>query len=231
MTDAILSGAYPVFGERFEQLGYHVIDTKPLELLIPYEQYQADLQCLILDHTAFVLKECRYLAERLKERYDIVSTDEDIGGKYPANVRLNAVVLGRTVIANLRTLDNRVIDYCRKHDYELIHVNQGYARCSCAVVGDHAIITADNGIYNSLQEYKIEALRIEQGRVSLPGADYGFIGGASGYDPQKRILYFAGNIQDHPDYERIKSFCEKHDTDICSLTDTELTDVGGIVFC
>ena len=137
------------------------------------------------------------------------------------------------MIANTRSLDKKVVAHCERQGYHLIHVNQGYAKCSCAVIADNALITADNGIYNSLSEYKIDVLKIRQGRVALDGADYGFIGGASGLDITngKRTIFFTGDIKTHPDYLRIKAFCQKHDTAIISLTENKLTDIGGLLFC
>lgn len=201
--------------------------------LIPYERRHADMQCLIIGQTAFVLKECHAIAERLKGSYHIVLTEKDINGKYPNNVLLNAAVVGKNVIANTKYLDKTVKEYCLNEGYQLIHVNQGYAKCSCAVVSDHALITADRGIYNSLKEYNIEVLLIRQGRVQLKGANYGFIGGASGLEINngERILYFSGNISGHPDYDMISDFCRKHQTRIYPLTETELYDIGGMVFC
>ena len=233
MNNVILSGEYPDFGERLAALGFRVLYTDPLTQLIPYERYHADIQCLIADDHAFVLKECTSLAEKLSEKYRVILTEEDIGGKYPANVRLNAAVVGQTVIANLKALDKAVIHYCEKAGYQLIHVNQGYAKCSTAIVSDRAMITADNGIYHSLKETKIEVLKIRQGRVNLKGAEYGFIGGASGLHIRndKRTLYFAGDIALHPDHQRILDFCQNHGTDIVSLTDTEPSDIGGMLFC
>ena len=233
MNNVILSGEYPIFGERFAQRGYHVIESEVLPKLIPYERRHADMQCLILDDTAFVLKECQRLASILRQRYHVTITEDDIGGTYPANVRLNAAVIGKSVIANLRALDKKVIDYCQSNDYRMIHVNQGYAKCSCAIVSNHALITADNGIYHSLKEYNIEVLKIRQGRVRLDGADCGLIGGASGLEIKndKRILYFSGNIKSHPDYPIIKAFCDRHKTEVISLTDGEIIDVGGMIFC
>lgn len=233
MNNVILSDEYPQFSEKLTQLGYNVIYSETVAPLISYERRHADMQCLILDDTAFVLRECSQLAEKLSAYYHVIPTDSAIGGKYPENVRLNAAVIGKNVIAKLDSLDKNVKDYCQKNHYRLIHVNQGYTKCSCAVVSDHALITADNGIYNSLKEYKIDVLKIEQGRVALSGADYGFIGGASGLDicGENRTLYFAGNIDRHPDCDRIKKFCQDHVTEICSLSDTDLTDIGGILFC
>ena len=233
MNNVILSGENPQFGQRLSQLGYHVIYSEYLPDLIPYERRHADMQCLIIGQTAFVLKECQALAERLKNSYHVILADKDISGEYPKNVLLNAAVIGKNVIANTKYLDKNVKEYCLNEGYQLIHVNQGYAKCSCAVVSDHALITADKGIYNSLKEYNIEVLLIRQGRVQLKGANYGFIGGASGLDIRhgERILYFSGNISAHPDYDKISEFCRKHHTRIYSLTDMELYDIGGMLFC
>lgn len=233
MNKVILSGEYPVFGKRLSELGYHVMLTKPLPQLISYERYHADMQCLIFDDHAFVLRECTSLAETLSEYYHVVLTEEDIGGKYPDNVKLNAAVVGNTIVANLKALDKKALTYAEKAGYQLIYVNQGYAKCSMAVVSDRAVITADSGIYNSLKEAKIDVLKIRQGRVRLSGAEYGFIGGASGLDINngKRTLYFAGCIERHPDYAEIKMFCDQHRTKIVSLTEDNLTDIGGIIFC
>ena len=233
MNKVILSGEYPVFGKRLSELGYHAVYTEPLPQLISYERYHADMQCLIFDDHAFVLRECTSLAETLSEYYHVVLTEEDIGGKYPDNVRLNAAVVGNTIVANLKALDKKVLTYAEKAGYQLIHVNQGYAKCSMAVVSDRAVITADSGIYNSLKETNIDILKIRQVRVKLSGAEYGFIGGASGLDINnvKRTLYFAGCIERHPDYADIKAFCDQHQTEIVSLTENDLTDIGGMIFC
>lgn len=187
------------------------------------------MQCLLLDDTAFVLKCCKNLANTLNSSCNVVLCADDIGHDYPQNVALNAVIAGKNVICRTDTLDNTVKEYCKAHGYRLLHVRQGYAGCSCAVVGEDAIITADQGIYKAVKD-KLDVLPIGQGSVRLEGANCGFIGGASGYDPCRRILYFCGDIQTHPDVERIISFCEKHRVKVHSLTDGELIDLGGIKF-
>ena len=231
MNKVILSPDAPRLADKLSKHGYQVIFSEYLPQLIPYERTHADMQCLILDDTAFVLRECKRLAEHLRRSYHVILTDEPILGKYPSNVRLNAAVIGKNVIAKTDSLDHQVKAYCEKHGYQLIQVNQGYTKCSCAIISDNAMITADNGIYNSMKETNIDILKIRQGRVVLEGADYGFIGGASGLDRDKRTLYFTGDITSHPDYPAIKAFCENHGTRIISLTDIELTDIGGMVFC
>lgn len=230
MNKAILSTKYPQFAEQLHMLGYDIIPSETIPCEMPYERDHADLQCLILDDTAFVLNSCQQLNKALSANYYVISCGEEFGGKYPENVGLNAAGLGNKLLCRVPSLDSQVKDYCKKRGYELINVNQGYAKCSCAVVSDNAIITADQGIIRALQLSSIEVLPIGKGSVSLCGAEYGFIGGASGYDKDRNMLYFCGNINKHPDYQKIKDFCDTHRTTIFSLTDNDLTDIGGIVF-
>lgn len=233
MNNVILSGKYPPFSRELSQRGYHVIESAIIDSLIPYERDHADMQCLILDDTAFVQKQCTALAQALGTRYRIELCAEQISGAYPANVALNCAVVGRYVIAREDAMEPKVREYCRNHGYQIIPVRQGYAKCSCAVVSDNAIITADKGIYNSLREYKINVLLIEQGRVRLNGAPYGFIGGASGLADVhgKRTLYLCGDVELHPDGRRIREFCKEHHTEIDCLSSSELIDIGGMIFC
>lgn len=231
MNKAILSDKYPEYADKLNKLGYTVIPSGRVESFIPYERDHADMQCLIIDDTAFVLSVCDKLANALKNSYNVVLCGDGISGRYPDNVALNAAVVGKYVICKTDALDKIVPEYCRKHGYKLINVRQGYTKCSCAVVSDKALITADVSIYRMLNDTDIDVLRIGQGSVTLDGAEYGFIGGASGYNKSAKTLYFCGNVDTHPDGADIRAFCEKHGTDIVSLSDDELTDIGGIIFC
>lgn len=233
MNNVIISSAYPEYGSALNKLGYNVIPGECVDRFISYERYHVDMQCLIIEDHAFVLNSCKRLINALSGLYSVVPVSESTSGEYPYNVPLNAAVIGRRIIARVDSLDANVRSFCEERGYELINVKQGYAKCSCAIVSDNALITADRGIYNSLKETKIEALLIEKGRVALPGADCGFIGGASGLDISngERILYFCGNVSEHTDYMNIKSFCEKHGTTVKRLTDGKLTDIGGMIFC
>lgn len=233
MNNVILSGKHPQYADTLRRRGYNVILSEYVECLIPYERGHADMQCLIIDDTAFVLRCCKRLTEALGGLYNVILCGDDIRAAYPGNVALNAAQAGKRLIARSDSLAPEVKEYCTENGYELINVRQGYAKCSCAIVSDNALITADRGIYNSLKESNIDILLIEEGRVALEGADYGFIGGASGLDITggKRTLYFSGDITRHPDYQRIKAFCIKNDTETVSLTNDELIDIGGMIFC
>ena len=233
MNNVIMSDEYPIFTDELKRRGFNIILSENIEAFISYERRHADMQCLIIDDKAFVLRSCQYLANCIGKSYKVVFCGEDISGEYPKNVPLNAAVMGKNVIARLKSLDPKVIEYCEDHGYKLINVNQGYAKCSCAIVNENALITADRGIYRSLIGTGIDVLLISSDSVRLNGADHGFIGGASGMyeNNNERTLYFSGNIMTHPDCEAIKDFCNDHGTKICCLSDSELIDIGGMIFC
>ena len=226
---AILNTEYPIYAQKLIELGYDVIPSEYIDKLISYERRHADMQCLVIHNTAFVLRGCKTIQERLKPYMNVISCGESISGKYPANVCLNAMVTGNSLIGKLDSLDRRVISYAEDNGMRMYDIRQGYAKCSCAYVAENAFITADNGIYNSLYDKGFDILKIGERGVSLDGAGQGFIGGASGLDGDK--LYITGNIELHPDYAEIKSFCDKYSVEVISLDDAEIRDIGGIIFC
>ena len=231
MNKAILSTKHPQFAAKLREYGYEIIPSEKIPCHMPYERNHADLQCLILDDTAFVLSCCQRLINTLSHDYHVIPCGDRFSGEYPDNTCLSAVQCGGKLIGRLASLDEKVKEHCRRHGIELINVNQGYAKCSCVPIADHAIITADNGIIQALQNTQIDVLPIGKGSVRLKGAEYGFLGGASGYDRDKHTLYFCGDIEQHPDVRRIKDYCQAYGITIISLTDDQLTDVGGILFC
>ena len=235
MTKAILSPRYPVFAERLKALGFEIVFTEEVGSFIPYEKYHADMQCLITGDHAFVLSRCKRLQDALATDHTVIPCGEDIDGEYPRNIALNALILNNKLIGLTEHIDEKLRAHAALMGFESIRVKQGYTRCSCAVVGDHAVITADRGIANIIGERgDLDVLLISPGHILLDGAAYGFIGGACGYYDHK--LYCCGDLGTHPDADRISAFCNKHDCEFIELTDpykpdTLLTDIGGIVFC
>lgn len=231
MNKAILSTKHPQFAEKLREYGYEIIPSEETPCKMPYERDHADLQCLILHDTAFVLSRCKRLSEALCDDYHVIQCGRRFSGRYPDNTCLSAVLCGDKLICRVASLDSEIKDYCHENDITLISVNQGYARCSCTTVADNAIITADNGIISALKNTDIDVLPIGKGSIGLEGAEYGFIGGASGYDPHTQTIYFCGDIESHPNAKKIKDFCAKHKTNIICLSNEELIDIGGIIFC
>jgi hypothetical protein len=66
-----------------------------------------------------------------------------------------------------------------KKNFNIIDVKQGYTKCSVLPVSNNAFITDDISIYNQCVSFGIDVLYVGKGDVSLPGYNYGFIGGCA----------------------------------------------------
>lgn len=152
---------------------------------------------------------------------------EEIGGVYPSDVLLNAVVIGDKVICNTRTISKDLENMIAMDGKTVISVNQGYTKCSVAVVRENAIITDDVSIYNSCHDL-MDVLLIKYDNIILDGYDYGFIGGASGKIAPDKLAFF-GDVSTHTNGNEIKSFCNKHNVECISLFKGKLRDYGGII--
>ena len=215
MKRLVMSGLYPCFCEEAARHGYDIIPTKKINAFHKPEQLHADMQILKIRDRIFTLEGCVNKAEK----------------NYPKNVLLNCLYFKNRLYGKLDTVDPSILEYCRESGIETVNVNQGYTRCSALVIGgkgNSAIITADKSIEKALKNNGEEVLLISSGNIRLEGFEYGFIGG-SGFCDDGRVFFF-GDVQKHPDYEKIRAFCEKYNSNIDILCESEpLTDVGGAV--
>ena len=159
---------------------------------------------------------------------EIAVSDEDTDKKYPFDVLFNAALVGKNLICNKKTVSRLVLKAAEDLGINIIHVSQGYTKCSTCIVSDNAIITADRAIYDACVGNGIIALLISEGHITLSDYNYGFIGGASGGFGNK--IYFCGDILSHPDGGQILEFCKKHGKTAISLSSDKLLDIGSILF-
>lgn len=152
----------------------------------------------------------------------LIRGETKLSPHYPNDIAYNVLIYKDFAFGKEDFLDPVVKKVLKDKNIKLINVNQGYAKCSSAVT-KNGVITADKGIYEALVKNGVNALKINEGHVKLKGYDYGFIGGASGIIDEK--LTFFGDVTQHPDFLKIKDFCE-----FSYIEDFELTDVGTI-FC
>lgn len=225
MSKLIVSGEKPYITKKLKESGFEIIESETIDALPEFEKNHADIQCLRIKNTCFVLKDYpRLKNELLKTEHDVIETERRVGSKYPDNVLLNAVFFNNRLYGKLSAVDLSVRDFCLRNEIEMINVNQGYTKCSVAILGDR-FITADKGIFKSMSGRGERGLLIDAGNIELSGVDYGFIGGCC--FEKNNTVYFTGNIGKHPDYKRILEFLS--DKEIVCLSDETLYDIGGFV--
>ena len=153
-----------------------------------------------------------------------------LGQEYPADVPYNAVVTGKYLICNIRTVSPAVIEAAKTlyPDIHIVHVAQGYTKCNIVVVDDDHFITEDEGIFRKLSKIDgIHCLLLNSGYVDLPGYKRGFIGGASGRIGDE--VWFNGDLSLHPDCDKMTELITDCGLTVCSITDRPLKDIGSII--
>lgn len=159
---------------------------------------------------------------------DIDYLSEQMGREYPRDAVLNVCIFGRQLVCNEKLAARQIVDFFTNKDIKLIHVRQGYARCSVCIVDESSVITADRGIAKALYAAGVDVLLISNGYVNLSGFDYGFIGGASFKISSKRIA-FTGILDGHPDKAAIFDFLQRRGIEPVFLTKRPIFDIGGAV--
>ncbi len=169
----------------------------------------------------------KIISDRLKK--PIRLTEKELSPCYPEEAMLCTAAVGNKLFFN-RLIAARELQEDKSFEKPL-HVKQGYTKCSTVIVNDHALITADPSVKAAAENCGISVCNISPGAVTLPGYSEGFLGGASSFFPYLKTpphLLFCGNLDLHPDAERIKSFCLMEGVEVISLSQDPLYDVGTI---
>ena len=223
----IMSDEKSEINESIARLGFEIIQSDNVEGLLPFERRHADIQCLRVNDTFFILKEAKRLKDKLlSSGLNTIDIDEDIAPEYPQNVLLNAVYMNKKLYCKADSVAKAVKKHCESNNIEIVNVNQGYTKCSTAVLDD-CFITADKGIFDAMSRNGEEGLLIDSGDIELDGVDYGFIGGCTFYHKGK--AYFTGDITQHKSFKIIKEFLSDRNIKIKCLSNRKLYDIGGFI--
>lgn len=230
VTSAAVSGTYPKVCKSLLRLGIQTIEIKPHAGLMQPVSSHADM---ILHHVGgnriVIVQGADYLVPRLAALgFTVEVAAQPPAPVYPFDVLLNAARVGKRLFARTDTLERTIKEFCDNNGVQIIPVRQGYAKCSTAVVDEHAMITSDPSIADAAKGQGMDVLQIRPGYVELSPYGYGFIGGTCG-KLAKDILAFAGDIRTHPDGEAIAAFTKSHGVEVLPLFDGPLVDIGGIL--
>lgn len=162
----------------------------------------------------------------LKAGIRFIEGELPVGHKYPETAGYNVVYSENKLFHNLRYTDPQITRLLK--DADLIHINQGYARCSMISLGNSRFITSDHGVERTLKSHGFIALYVEPSGIVLPGQRHGFIGGCCGIF--KDTVFFSGSLNSIKDGDMIRQFCLESAYEVIELSEERLFDGGSILF-
>ena len=212
--------------------GISVILTSPLKGLSSPLSKHADIQLVNLSEGIIVHSPdvCVELLNVLKNLgFELIQGETSLKNRYPFDIAYNCAIVGSYAFLNTRYSDANLIKLLKRSNIKIIHVNQGYAKCSTCVINSEAIITADVSIHKNAIFEGIDSLLIPpQNNIKLEGYKYGFIGGASGMISENKLAFF-GDYKTLEQANIIEKHIAKYGVQAVSLSHEKLVDLGGLI--
>jgi virulence-associated protein VapD len=163
-----------------------------------------------------------------KKGFALTKGETWLNRNYPENVAYNVLRVGSLAFHNTKYTDKSILIEFEKNEIDLIHVNQGYTKCSTCIVDENTIITSDYKIAKTVEKYGIESILIKPGGIILSGFDYGFIGGCSGLI-SRNTMAFTGNLDNIQDNYKIYDILKSKGIDVKILSTKQIFDIGSII--
>ena len=219
---------------KLKELGYELIEINSNKTLYTEISSHVDIFCTKIKNN-LIVEDSQYnlIKENINRERKVIKGTTKIGKKYPTDIKYNVCIVGDYAIHNFSYTDKKIYEILKKENYNLINVKQGYSKCSIAVIDENSIITADEGIYNTLKQYNFDILFVdynlnikllnEKGYSPMKG----FIGGAI-----SRIgnnIFISGDIEKIDNNKTIKKFIQKKGLGVISFNNIEVIDYGGII--
>lgn len=214
-----------------KKLNIEVIKTIKCDELQEPVNGHPDMVIHPIDYKTFVV------APNVYDYYRNVLRDTGIkvikGGKtlsrnYPEDIAYNVARIGRYAVHNLQHTDQVLKYYLEEADIEFIHVNQGYSKCSTAVLNEHMALTSDVSIHEKLTSYNITCLYINPEVIILNGYNHGFIGGCTGLINEK-IFLSTGKILDKNILYTLKEFIRSAGYIYDEASKEQIIDLGSLI--
>ena len=164
----------------------------------------------------------------IKKGFALTKGDTWLNRNYPQNIAYNVLRIGSFAFHNIKYTDKAILEEFKKNNIRLVHVNQGYTKCSACIVSENSIITSDSMLANTVEKYGIESLLIKPGGIILKGLNYGFIGGSGGL-LSKNTMAFTGNLDNIQDNYKIYDFLNSKGIKVKILSTKQIFDIGSII--
>ena len=220
-----------VANEFAKKTGIEVLALKEYRRLDTPVSSHADMLICKIENTVFCYEDY-YLENReifdLAESfgYRIIKCAPPVSNKYPYDIGLNALIIGKRVFGRVDCLCAELKKIAIERGYTLINVKQGYTACSTLALDEGHIVTGDISIKNAAEKEGISVTFIEEKSIKLNGYGYGFIGGATAVAGNK--IYAFGEAENLSSYEKIKACADALDMELISIMSGDVVDFGGV---
>ena len=224
----ILASKY-IAQELASATGLEVVPLQPYKMLDSPVSSHADMLFFILDNTVFCYGDYiieNNLSELIEEAgYNIVHVSGKCERKYPNDISLNVLAMGRTLFCHSKYTAKEILDYAQENGYKIVDVKQGYAACSTLVIDEDTAITTDSSIALAIKNENKRVLLINGEDILLPGYNCGFIGGASG--KIGREVWLFGDAEALKYKDKIISLLDEKNCKIKAVSSGRVYDFGG----
>ena len=217
--------------KNLEKLNLKIIKTIKCNDVDDSIAYHPDIVIHPVNHDTIVIAPnvFDYYEDKLSGMgINIIKGEKILGSKYPEDIAYNVGRLSGVAIHNFKHTDRVLKYYLEKENLKFINVNQGYTKCSLAVLGEELAITSDYPMYKKLISLGYEVLLIKPGNIILKGQKCGFIGGTNGALCHGKVV-FSGRFDEHPDKEKILKFLNENNIEVLFLSEKNLLDIGTII--
>lgn len=230
-----------VYKRYIESLGYKIINAEYNINLYDEIAAHVDISYVKIDNDIFVSPD-KYV--ELSRKIDCTIGKAEIKGEYPLDIPYNVCIMGKKAIHNFKYTDPVIKEKLIENGYKLININQGYSKCSIAVIDDNSCITSDMGIAKVLMDEGIDVLFVYEPDIKLlkrtnknetnPNRMYfeysdmqGFIGGAIGVIGDEVIIF--GDVNKFLNSDKIIKFIQRKGKKIKSFEGEDIIDYGSVV--
>lgn len=216
--------------EKLSELGFKIIEIPTNKNTYSEISSHIDIFCVKINDE-IILEKSLY-GNILENCNNVLEGNSFVQNKYPLDIMYNICIIGNFAIHNFKYTDKIVLDLIDKYRLKKININQGYSKCSIAVIDENSAIVSDKKTAKILSDNGIDVLLInEENNIKLldEKGNYsfmkGFIGGCIFRIENK--IFVCGDL-DKLD-GRVKEFIEKRNLEIIDFKGLEIIDYGGII--
>ena len=230
-----------IYKKYIQSLGYEIIESGYNLNLYDEIASHVDISYVKI-YDKVIVSPDKYV--ELSKKIDCISGKTELERQYPADIPYNVCIMGKKAIHNFKYTDPVIKEKLLEKAYTFIDVNQGYTKCSIAVIDDNSCITTDMAVAKKLTDEGIDVLFVYEpdikllkrtnknetnsNRMYFEYSDMqGFIGGAIGVIGDEVIIF--GDVNKFLNGEKIKRFIQSKGKKIKSFEGEDIIDYGSIV--